>query len=238
MPTKKSLLIIFLVFLVGLVLVLGIYAAVRTHELSQRDKYAQEFADAPLINRSQIVGNKGTWTVNVNRFAMELVWTSNSQNYTVWDSRIGVCGSNSVSFALLSNTDWFDSTNFVPEGLGYASSFSVLASTALFTNSLNQKNYSFNLVLYPGMIRIEQDGDSYGIWNNYKGSTGMPQFPTWPSTQNDGSHVLWQLGDKINAAQFRSNGQLLVGNPLNPFPAMGSGTPSWFADTSGESIIC
>lgn len=230
MVDRKTLVTIFLVCLAGLVLGLGIYAVARTHEKTQRAKFLNEFNSAPAINRSQIVGSTGTWSVSITRLALKLVWTSNSQNYTVWDTQNGRCGVNSVSYALLSNSSWFDSDNFVPEGLGFASSFSILASTPLFTNSLNQNNYTFNLVLYPGMLRIEQDGDSYGVWNNYQGPTGMPQFPVWPSTQDDGDTVLWQIGDVFNAAQFRSNGQLLVGNPLNPFALMGEGRESWFAE--------
>lgn len=230
MVTRKTLVTLFLVCLAGLVLGLGIYAVLRTKEKTQRDAHLNEFLNAPVINRSQIVGSTGTWSLNATRFALELIWTSNSQNYTVWDTINGVCGVNSLSYARLSNTAWFDSDNFVPEGLGFASSFSVLASTPLFTNTLNQNNYSFNLVLYPGMLRIEQDGDSYGVWNNYQGSVGMPQFPVWPSTQDAGDSVLWQLGNVFNAAQFRSNGQLLVGNPLNPYALMGEAKESWFAE--------
>jgi hypothetical protein len=82
------------------------------------------------------------------------------------------------------------------------------------------------------MLRIEQDGGAQGVWNNFQGlsTTGIiPHIPVWPSSQDAGDTVLWQLGTSVNCAQFRSNGQLLVGNGLDPFNSP-NGFASWFAD--------
>ena len=230
--TSKVWVIIFLIALGALVIGLGVYAALRKKKKTPQDISYEQFLNAPPINRSKLIGKTGTWSVNVTSFALELVWRSNSTNYIVWDSRIGTCGSNSNSFALLSNSAWFDSENFVPEGLGFPSSYTVLASTGVFQDALTTEYYSFNLVLYPGMLRIEQDGAQRGVWNNYQGITAtplMPVLPVWPSNQDDGSQVLWQLGTVVNAAQFRSNGQLLVGSGISPFNPP-NGFSSWFAD--------
>jgi hypothetical protein len=232
-PVSKVWVVVFIVALVGLVTGLIVHATLRKKQKTASEKTYDQFLNAPVINRSQLIGPTGTWSLNVTNIALELVWRSNSQNYIVWDSAIGTCGSNSISFALLTNTTWFDSVNFEPEGLGFPSSYSLLASTGIFQDPLTTEDYSFNLVLYPGMLRIEQDGAQRGVWDIYQGVNGlpaMPVLPVWPSNQDNGSQVLWQLGNVVNCAQFRSNGQLLVGSGLNPFNPP-NGFTSWFADT-------
>jgi hypothetical protein len=229
---SKVWVIVFIISLVALVISLLVYATLRKKKKTTLQVFYEQFLNAPKFNRSQLIGTTGTWSLNVNNIALELVWRSNSTNYTVWDSNIGTCGSNSNSFALLSNTAWFDSDTFVPEGLGFPGSYSVLASTGLFQDPLTTEYYSFNLVLYPGMLRIEQDGAQRGVWDNYQGVNSipaMPVLPVWPSNQDDGSEVLWQLGSVVNCAQFRSNGQFLVGSGVSPFNPP-NGFSSWFAD--------
>jgi hypothetical protein len=231
-PSQKVWVIVFIVALVGLVLGLGIHAAIRKRDKTPQERAYDQFLNAPAFNRSQVVGLTGTWSVNVTNLALQLIWTSNSTNYIVWDNLIGTCGSNSVSFALLSNTNWFDSTNYTPFAQSHPTSYSVLASTNIFQDNLSLDNYTFNLVLYQGMLRIEQDGGDQGVWNNYQGISTpgiLPPIPVWPSSQDAGDTVLWQLGTAINCAQFRSNGQLLVGSGANPFNP-GNGFSSWFAN--------
>jgi len=230
--SKKVWVVVFLTSLVALVIGLGVYASLRKKKKTPNQVTYEQFTSAPALNRSQLVGSTGTWSVNVSTRALELIWRSNSQNYKVWDSDIGTCGPNSISYSLLSKTTWFDSENFVPEGLGFPGSYSILASTDLFRDPLTTDFYSFNLVLYPGMLRIEQDGAQRGVWNNYQGVSAMPSMPVlpvWPAGQGMDSNVLWQLGTVVNCAQFRSNGQLLVGSGLNPFSPP-NGFSSWFAD--------
>jgi hypothetical protein len=149
----------------------------------------------------------------------------------VWDSANGSCGPNSLSYALLSNSNWFDPVGYVPFGLGFPASYTVLATTNVFTDPLTSQNYAFKLVLYQGMLRIEQDGSNHTYWNNYQGiSTDAPLPSSWPSTQDDGSRILWKIGDVINSAQLRSNGEFLVGSGLDPYNNP-TGFGSWFAHT-------
>lgn len=229
---QKVWVVIFLVVLAGLAIGLGIHAAIRKREKTPSQRAFDQFLNAPSFNRSQIVGTTGTWSLNVTNFAMELIWRSNSTNYIVWDSQIGTCGANSASFALLSNSTWFDSDNYTPFAQAHPSSYSVLASTNIFQDALTLDNYTFNLVLYQGMLRIEQDGGDRGVWNNFQGTLTdgiISPIPVWPSSQDSGDTVLWQLGSSIRCAQFRSNGQLLVGSGFNPFVPP-NGFESWFAE--------
>lgn len=241
-PSKKTLVIVFLVSLVSLVLGLGLYAALKKKKKSAREISLNQFFNAPLVNRYRLIADTGTWSLNVTNNALQLQWTSDT-SYTVWDSFHGTCGPNSISYSILSNSVWFDSVNYVPYGLGFPNSFSILATTPAFTDSVNFTNYTFNLVLYQGMLRIEQNGVlNPGIWNNYEGISAnggnMPTSPIWPSSQGDSTQVLWQIGSQVHAAQFRGNGEFLVGNGVNPYnPANGIG--SWFAHTySSLSNLC
>ena len=221
----------FLAILVFSIAGLGTYAALHKRKNAPIVELLS-FLNAPSINRSSLVGTTGTWSLNTTINALQLNWTSNSQLYTVWDSSNGYCGPNSVSYALLSNTNWFDSQNFVPFGLGFPTSYTVLATTDVFTDPLTTLNYAFKLVLYQGMLRIERDGGSSAFWNNYQGISSPTPLPSsaWPSTQDDGSRVLWKIGDLINSTQFRSNGEFLVGSGINPFQNP-NGFGSWFAHT-------
>jgi len=227
----KTLLFGFLAVLVFTIAGLGTYAALHTRKKTVTQLQLQSFLAAPQINRATLVGTTGTWSLNTTLNSLQLNWTSNSQNFTVWDSFNGVCGPNSISYARLSNSVWFDSTNYVPYGLGFPSSYTVLTSTNIFTDALSTQNYAFKLVLYQGMLRIEKDGLNPMWWNNYQGkNTTAPISPSvWPSTQDDGSKILWKIGDIVNSAQFRSNGNFLVGS-ANPFNNP-NGFGSWFAET-------
>jgi hypothetical protein len=230
-----------LAFLVAVVAFLITYVALKKKEKTKSQLIHQQFIDAPRVNRSVIINDTGTWRLSVTAQALQLVWTSDTTN-VVWDSFNGTCGPNAASYAKLTNTSWFDSTNFVPRGLGFPASYSILASTPAFTDTMNLTHYGFNLVLYPGMLRIEQDGGDGGVWNNYLGISAnggsMPIAPIWPSSQDDGSRVLWQLGSVQRCAQFRSDGTLLMGNCSNPYNPP-NGIASWFAQRySSVSNLC
>jgi hypothetical protein len=227
----RGIIIGFLCILVFSIAGLGTYAALHKKKLSPSQLQLQSFFDAPAINRTSLVGSTGTWSLKTSLNALQLNWTSNTQTFTVWDSFNGVCGPNSVSYAKLSNSTWFDPDTYVPFGLGFPSSYSVLATTNLFSDPITAQSYAFKLVLYPGMLRIEQDGPNPGFWNNYQGISGALPIPSlvWPSIQDNGDQVLWKIGDVINSAQFRSNGKFLVGSGIDPFNNP-NGFSSWFAE--------
>lgn len=175
-------------------------------------------------------GGGVTWSVAMSNSNLQLNWYSNSTSYTVWDNQDGICGPNSVSYASLSSTSWFQAlstSNFLP-----TASYTRFAFTPTWADPQSGNVTRYNLNLYCGFLRIETDlSNSFGAWNNFQGIQGPTPIQNWPYDENQ-NKILWQLWNPSRdrlAVQFRGNGELSVVVPNDPFNARGTGNSNWYA---------
>jgi hypothetical protein len=174
-------------------------------------------------------GGGVTWSVALSNSNLQLNWFSNSTSRTVWDTNDGICGTNSISYAILSATSWrtLSASNFP-----ITSSYTRMAYTPTWADPQTGNVTRYNLNLYCGFLRIETDlSNSFGAWNNFQGILRPTPLTLWPHQENR-NQIVWQLwnpnADRL-AVQFRGNGELSVVAPSDPFNSRGIGNSNWYA---------